>query len=99
MPQGGICRAAFRNSLRALAWASAFLVLSGCLASQASELKPTPFARDRAFADFIATLRPMAKTLGVSRETFDRAFAGVVFDPRVLEETKQQAEFTIPIWD
>ena len=41
----------------------------------------------------------MAETLGVSRRTFDRAFEGVAFDPKVVAETQRQAEFTIPIWD
>ena len=40
----------------------------------------------------------MAEALGVSRETFDRAFEGVAFDPKVVAETQRQAEFTIPIW-
>ena len=33
---------------------------------------------------------------GVSRETFDRAFDGVAFDPKVVAETQSQAEFTRP---
>ncbi len=92
-------RGARLGGFRALVWVSAILALTGSLAFAASGPKPTPSALDRAFRAYIAGLRPMAETLGVSRKTFDRAFAGVAFDPRVVAETKQQAEFTIPIWD
>ena len=98
MPHGGIRGAFFRIRLWVLIWASALLVLSGFLAFAASASKTTPSARDRAFAEFIASLWPMAETLGVSRQTFDRAFAGVTFDPTVVAQTQRQAEFTIPIW-
>ena len=40
-----------------------------------------------------------AQARGVSRETFDRAFAGVVVRPRVVAQTRAQAEFVKPIWD
>ncbi len=79
-------------------WASALLVLSGSLAYAASGSKSAPPARNRAFADFIASLWPMAEARGVSRATFDRAFDGVVFDPKVVAQTQRQAEFTLPIW-
>ncbi len=98
MPHGGIRGAFFRIRLWVLIWASALLVLSGFLAFAASASKTTPSPRDRAFAEFIASLWPMAETLGVSRQTFDRAFAGVTFDPTVVAQTQRQAEFTIPIW-
>jgi lytic murein transglycosylase len=88
-----------RSGFRALVWATAMLALAGGLSFAGSPSKPRPTDRDRAFDAFIAALRPMAETLGVSRKTFDLAFAGVAFDPRVVAETKQQAEFTIPIWD
>jgi lytic murein transglycosylase len=89
--------ARFRSGFLVLIWASA-LLLSGSLVAAAPASKSVPPARDRAFAVFIASLWPMAEALGVSRETFDRAFQGVVFDPKVVAETQRQAEFTIPIW-
>ncbi len=77
---------------------SLLFFLPACVAFGASD--PTPKASpSRGFAEFVASLRPMAEALGVSRKTFDRAFAGVAFDPRVVAETKRQAEFTVPIWD
>ena len=95
----GIRKAPFRIGLRTFVWASALLVLSGSFVFAASPSRPQPSARDRAFGDFIASLWPMAETLGVTRKTFDRAFASVAFDPRVVAESARQAEFTVPIWD
>ncbi len=51
------------------------------------------------FREFIATLWPLAEERGVSRATFDSAFAGVSFDPKVVANTKSQPEFVRPIWD
>jgi membrane-bound lytic murein transglycosylase B len=56
-------------------------------------------ARERAFELFIAALWPLAEQRGVSRATFDRAFAGVFFDPKVVAMTGAQPEFVLPIWD
>lgn len=50
------------------------------------------------FHNFVNDLWPMAKSRGVSRETFDRAFADVTPDPQVIELTQKQAEFQKPIW-
>ena len=50
------------------------------------------------FQVFIASLWPDAQARGVARATFDTAFEGVAFDPRVVARTKAQAEFVKPIW-
>ncbi|THD45812.1 MAG: lytic murein transglycosylase [Bradyrhizobium sp.] len=52
----------------------------------------------QAFHEFVETLRPLAEARGVSRATFDAAFAGVSFDPRIVAHTENQAEFVEPIW-
>ena len=49
--------------------------------------------------EFIASLWPLAEQRGVSRATFDRAFASVSFDPKVVAMTEAQPEFVRPIWD
>ena len=46
----------------------------------------------------MADLWPLAQVKGISRQTFDRAFAGVNFDPKVVARSRNQAEFTEPIW-
>jgi lytic murein transglycosylase len=53
-----------------------------------------------AFATFVAALRPDAEARGISRATFDSAFAGVTApDPAVLARTRRQGEFGRPVWD
>ena len=56
-------------------------------------------AFQHAFEKFVASLWPLAEQRGVSRSTFDRAFAGVSFDPKVVAMTAAQPEFVRPIWD
>jgi membrane-bound lytic murein transglycosylase B len=52
-------------------------------------------AEDAKFVAFIATLWPIAKANGISRDLFDRAFAGITEpDPAVLKLAKNQPEFT-----
>jgi lytic murein transglycosylase len=53
---------------------------------------------DAAFHAFVAGLWPLAEARGVQRATFDAAFAGVTFDPRIVAHTTAQAEFVRPIW-
>jgi len=53
---------------------------------------------DAAFRAFVAELWPLAEARGVKRATFDAAFAGVSFDPRIVAHTATQAEFVEPIW-
>lgn len=61
---------------------------------------PAPIAdkRLKRFQNFVNELWPMAKSRGVSRGTFDRAFADVSPDLHVIELTRKQAEFQKPIW-
>jgi lytic murein transglycosylase len=51
------------------------------------------------FSTFIEKLWPDAKAAGVSRNTFDRTFAGVRPDPSVTDRTRKQAEFERSIRD
>ena len=53
---------------------------------------------DAAFRAFVGGLWPLAEARGVKRATFDAAFAGVTFDPRIVAHTTAQAEFVEPIW-
>lgn len=100
MPDGGSFAAPFRKTFGILVWASAIVAIWGCVALASPEAQRKPLAaRDRAFADFIASLWPMAEARGVSRATFDHAFEGVAFDPAVVAQTTRQAEFALPIWD
>jgi membrane-bound lytic murein transglycosylase B len=51
------------------------------------------------FSAYIESLRPQAERRGVSRATFDRAFAGVTPDQEVVRLTQRQPEFARPIWE
>jgi membrane-bound lytic murein transglycosylase B len=56
-------------------------------------------SENKAFRAFIESLWPDAKAHGVSHATFERAFAGVTYDPKVIAKTQKQAEFVKPVWD
>jgi peptidoglycan lytic transglycosylase B len=51
------------------------------------------------FREFIDALWPLAEERGVSRVTFETAFVGVSFDPKVAASAESQPEFVRPIWD
>ena len=54
---------------------------------------------DPGFQAWIKSFRPRAARAGVHGAVFDRAFAGVRFDPEVVAKDSKQSEFTKPIWD
>ena len=60
---------------------------------KAAPSAPSPFSR------YVEGVWPDAKQAGVSRETFDAAFHGVTYDPKIVANTKGQAEFVRPVWD
>jgi membrane-bound lytic murein transglycosylase B len=55
-------------------------------------------ASPASFTAFVAGLWPAARARGVSRATFEAAFAGVTSDPKIVELTGKQSEFVKPIW-
>src|ERR1700734_4502167 len=75
------------------------LALSGGAFSAAAAPSQIPGSQQAAFRGFIETLWPLAEARGVSRPTFDSAFAGVAFDPTVVANAGSQPEFVRPIWD
>jgi membrane-bound lytic murein transglycosylase B len=86
--------------MRARALRFFIALLAAGLAFQASSAGSGQFAPsvDRSFRNFIASIWPLAKERGISRKTFDKAFAGVTFDPKVVANAQNQAEFARPIW-
>ena len=76
------------------------LALSG-VAFSAGTAAPNKItgSQPAAFRGFIETLWPLAQARGVSRPTFNSAFAGVTFDPKVAASAESQPEFVRPIWD
>jgi membrane-bound lytic murein transglycosylase B len=92
MPISLLARAKF---LRAFTLALGFAVLALWASASAKPADP----QKPAFRAFVDALWPLAEQRGVSRTTFDRAFAGVSFDPKVVANAQSQPEFVRPIWD
>lgn len=56
-------------------------------------------ADEAGFRAWIEAYKPEALQQGVSAETFDRAFAPVRFNARIIELDSHQPEFVKPIWE
>jgi lytic murein transglycosylase len=76
--------------LRRLAVLILLLAAGGLAASAAAQPQPANFGA------FLQELWPDAKAKGISRTTFDAAFAGVTPDPRVITATTRQPEYGKP---
>jgi lytic murein transglycosylase len=76
------------------------ILLAAALALHAAPTRAAVAAApsEQEFRQFIADLWPAAEARGVSRATFEAAFADVTFDPKVVANTRNQAEFVAPIW-
>jgi len=48
---------------------------------------------------WVDSFRPRALAAGIAPDTFSRAFAGLRYNPDVVEKDRNQAEFTRTIWD
>jgi membrane-bound lytic murein transglycosylase B len=59
----------------------------------ANRVAPTP----EGFQEFLQSLWPLAEEKGISRGTFDAAFAGIAPDPAISVASKAQAEFDKPL--
>ena len=83
------------------------LALAGCTTSAGQTVAPGPPARPEpeaakqyaSFAEWRDAFRARALGAGIAPATFDRAFAGVEPNARVLELDAYQPEFTRPIWE
>lgn len=72
--------------------------LAGCAALEGPDRGGIGTPSQSAFSSYLESLWPDAKARGVSRKTFDMAFAGLTEDPSVVALTKRQSEFVQPIW-
>ncbi|CUH74725.1 lytic murein transglycosylase [Tropicibacter naphthalenivorans] len=54
---------------------------------------------DPGFHQWIKDFRPRATRAGINARTFDAAFRGVRFDPKVVARDSNQSEFSKTIWD
>jgi lytic murein transglycosylase len=75
------------------------LLAAGLCFSGAAHAKERARA-DSAFLAFVEALRPDAAARGVTPQTFEAAFRGIVApDSAVLARTHRQSEFVRPVWD
>ena len=51
------------------------------------------------FAEWRTLLRSDAIAAGIDADLFDRTFAGITLDPRVVTSDSSQPEFTRPVWE
>ncbi len=72
-------------------------VLLGGLAPAMSAAQAVQAPASTAFSAFLASLWPEAQGRGVTRETFDKALAGVAPDPSVAVMTRKQPEELKPV--
>jgi len=90
-------------ALRLLSILAALLIWqlapSPASASPKAKAKARTESVAQSFQAFVKSLRPLAEARGVSRQTFDLAFKGVTYDPKVIAHTTAQAEFVKPIWE
>jgi membrane-bound lytic murein transglycosylase B len=72
------------------------LILALALVSSLAQAAGTDDRAASDFRAFVEELWPQVQSRGVSRATFDSAFAGVTPDPRVLAATHRQPEYAKP---
>jgi len=64
-----------------------------------AQTTPVPVLGSTGINQWASTVWPAAKAKGISRKTFDQAFAGVTVNPDVLKAAEHQPEFVKPVWD
>ncbi|MEL6609535.1 MAG: lytic murein transglycosylase [Pseudomonadota bacterium] len=60
---------------------------------------PVQSTQEQAFQAWVRAFRPRATRAGISTRVFDAAFRGVRYNREVVEKDRNQAEFSLPIWD
>ena len=74
-----------------------FLAVCAAIAIIGGAVLPVPDARaETRYERFVRTFWASAKKAGVSRKTYDKAFAGLTPDPEVIKKNAYQPEFKIP---
>lgn len=89
--------------------AAAVALVPVCLGSNAASADPAvrmsspvpddPVDRTADFQAWVVRFRAEALAQGISAETFDRSFAGVRLNARVVDLNENQPEFSRAIWD
>jgi lytic murein transglycosylase len=74
-----------------------FVLALAIIVGSGADAAPPPDSNAANFHAFLEQLWPDAQAKGISRATFDMAFAGVTPDARVLAATKRQPEYGKPV--
>ena len=74
-----------------LALTACFALIAACAEAQEKSKAPADFSA------FVQALWPDASARGITRTTFDSAFAGLTSDPRVAATTRRQPEYNSAI--
>lgn len=105
--QADMTRYFWKRSLWMVGVSLSALASAGCASTQAptpaspSPVQATPAAATQyaSFAQWRDSFRGRAAAQGIRRDVFDRAFAGIGVNQRVLELDRKQPEFSRPIWE
>jgi membrane-bound lytic murein transglycosylase B len=73
------------------------LILLGLLVAGALAVAPRDAVAAQTFAQWVERFWPAAHAAGITRATYDRAFAGLTPDPEVIEQANFQPEYVKPI--
>ncbi|MFP5508410.1 MAG: lytic murein transglycosylase [Alphaproteobacteria bacterium] len=92
------CAGPVDRSLRPEARPSALSVVQTTPA-QATLAPPVPAETRAAFDRWAAGFKSRAQAQGIRPAVLERAFAGIGYDPSVIERDRNQAEFKREIWD
>src|SRR5215469_6423838 len=79
--------------------AAAMLICAVALAPARADPIADAAANSAQVAAFLDALWPDAQRQGVTRATFDKAFAGFTPDPRVIAATQREPEYGKPVGD
>jgi len=89
-----------RSEMKRMSKWLGLLLLIVCIQLMSSTAFAGVPADSQSFTEFLESFYTEAASKGITRETYDRAFASVTKpDPKVLEKAAYQAEFTTKIWD
>ena len=86
-----VCPSPNRRCMRLLLAAVCVIAAAAAMTAQAA-----PVHANAAYRNFVKNFWASARKAGVSRETYDRAFAGLSPDPEVIEKNAHQPEFKLP---
>ncbi|MET0257123.1 MAG: lytic murein transglycosylase, partial [Methylobacterium sp.] len=70
------------------------------LAASVGDRRAVAAPTDSDFRTYLESLRPEARSRGISQATFEAAFRDVTApDPDIIGRTKRQSEFSRPVWE